>query len=64
VSPECPPKRTSANQVEKSTSAPLSACRLLHVRLTNFFNVSKTEQREKLGGSMLVPSPPRLGIYR
>jgi hypothetical protein len=50
--------------VEKSTSAPLSACRLLHVRLTNFFNVSKTEQREKLGGSMLVPLPLRLGMYR
>jgi hypothetical protein len=29
-----------------------------------FLRMSKIEQRENFGGSMLVPSPVRLGIYR
>ena len=32
--------------------------------LINFSRMSKIEQRENFGGSMLVPSPVRLGIYR
>jgi hypothetical protein len=32
--------------------------------LINFLRMSKIEHREDFGGSMLVQSPVRLGIYR